>query len=199
MPENLTDAEEVRLLDLSWQNTDKLALMSVNGTDATAGTEVAGGSYGRQTIAASAASTTSGTSSKANSGTPSFTAMPATEVQGWEIWDSAGTARKWRGLCSPQSATAQDTGDTITKTAHGLVNGDRVVFQDGYVPAGLSAATTYFVVNKTTNTFQVAATAGGSAIAITADNSSVIYGIVLNIASGGAVNVAAGAVVVRLA
>jgi hypothetical protein len=198
MPENLTDAEEVRLLDLSWQNTDKLALVSVNGSDASAGTEVTGGSYARQTAAASAASTTSGVSTKVNSGALSFAAMPTTEVQGWELWDSAGSERKWYGLIAKQTGTAQNAGDTVTIAAHGYSIGQKVTFQAGFVPAGLSAGTTYFVVGATTNTFQVSTTSGGSAAAITADSALVVVGTVLDIVSGGAVSVAAGAVTLQL-
>lgn len=53
----------------------------------------------------------------------------------------------------------------ITWSAHGLANGDRVVFTTtGALPTGLTAGTAYFVVNATTNTFEVAATADGTAI-----------------------------------
>lgn len=199
MPENLTDTEEVRLLDLSWQNTDKLHLYSVGSTDAAAGTEVTGGSYAAQTAAASAASTSSGVSTKVNSGGINFTAMPTTELQGWELTDSTSAVRKWYGVFAKQIGTAQNTGDTITKAAHGYLNGQKVVFQSGYAPAGLTANTTYFVVNKNTNDFQVAATLGGSAIPITADAATVVFGVVYDIVSGGTFALAASAVSIALA
>lgn len=198
MTANLTDAEEVRLLDLSWTSTDKLALMSVNGTEAAAGTEVTGGTYGRQTAAASAASTTSGVSSKANSGNISFTGMPTTEVQGWELWNSTGSRREWYGVLNRQIGTCQDSGDTITIATHGFINGQKVTFQSGFVPAGLSAGVTYFVVGATTNTFQVSATLGGSAVAITADGTGIVVGVVFDITSGGAVSLATGAIILSL-
>jgi hypothetical protein len=54
---------------------------------------------------------------------------------------------------------------TITSTGHGLVNGDRVLFQTtGILPTGISANAVYFVINAATNTFQISATSGGSAI-----------------------------------
>jgi hypothetical protein len=56
----------------------------------------------------------------------------------------------------------------ITITAHGLSNDDRVHFTTtGALPTGLSINVAYFVVNKTTNTFQVSLTLGGSAVDLT--------------------------------
>lgn len=53
----------------------------------------------------------------------------------------------------------------ITSTAHGLVNGDRVLLDTtGVLPTGLNAYTLYYVVNKTTDTVQLSATSGGAAI-----------------------------------
>lgn len=53
----------------------------------------------------------------------------------------------------------------IGATAHGLLAGAAGSFATtGALPTGLSAATTYYVINPTTNTFQVAATPGGTAI-----------------------------------
>lgn len=72
-------------------------------------------------------------------------------------------------------ATGQNAGDTITKNGHGLVNDDRVRFVTLTGGTGLGTTTTYYVVNKTTNTFQVATTSGGAAVPITADYSTVTY------------------------
>lgn len=69
---------------------------------------------------------------------------------------------------TPLRYTADASTDFITSPAHGLNNGDLVVFMNGAAPAGLTEGTHYFVVNKTTDTFQVSATSGGSAINITA-------------------------------
>lgn len=53
----------------------------------------------------------------------------------------------------------------VSWTAHGLENGNDVTLATtGALPTGLSPATTYYVVNKTANNFQLALTAGGSAI-----------------------------------
>jgi len=72
-------------------------------------------------------------------------------------------------------ATGQNTGDTITLTAHGLADGDRVRFTTLTGGGGLSSTITYYVVNKTDNTFQVSLTEDGAAVAITGDYSAVAY------------------------
>jgi len=58
--------------------------------------------------------------------------------------------------------------DTITIVGHGYTNGQKVTFTStGTLPSGLVAATTYFIINATANTFQVSLTLGGSAVDIT--------------------------------
>lgn len=53
----------------------------------------------------------------------------------------------------------------VSWTAHGLENGDPVVLSTtGELPTGLATGTTYYVVSAAANTFQLAATVGGSAI-----------------------------------
>jgi hypothetical protein len=69
----------------------KVALVTVAGDDATAGTEVTGGSYVRKTLTVGAASG----GAVANSADLDWTGMPACTVVGWEIWDSAGTPIRW--------------------------------------------------------------------------------------------------------
>lgn len=73
--------------------------------------------------------------------------------------------------------TAVDTGTgTFTKTAHGLNNGDRIfpvlnynagqIYAIGTYPTGLTQVK-FYVVNKTTDTFQVSLTSGGAAVTFT--------------------------------
>lgn len=60
----------------------------------------------------------------------------------------------------------------VTLDAPAPPAGNTVVFSTtGTLPTGLTAGTTYFVVNPSGNTFQVAATSGGAAIATTAAGS----------------------------
>ncbi len=58
--------------------------------------------------------------------------------------------------------------NTINSASHGFEKDDQVVYTtDGGVLGGLVNAQTYYIVNKTTNTFQLSATKGGTAIDIT--------------------------------
>ena len=66
-----------------------LALVTVLGDASTAGTEVVGGSYARQTVAFGAES--GGVA--ANTGTITFSDMPAVTVVGGELYDNAGVRR----------------------------------------------------------------------------------------------------------
>lgn len=61
--------------------------------------------------------------------------------------------------------------DLLTLTGHDFVDGDIVQF-GGTPPAGLTAATDYFVRDADTNTFKVAATSGGSVINLTDNGTS---------------------------
>lgn len=99
MANELTDAGELLALDLLNGGSQtittplKLALLTANGSDSAAGTEVVGGSYARQSITFNAAAAGSVT----NSNAISFT-MPAATVTGWEIYDSSGTPKRlWSG------------------------------------------------------------------------------------------------------
>jgi hypothetical protein len=74
-------------------------------------------------------------------------------------------------LSSPVSVTFQDTGDTVTLVAHGLENDDEVSFAAITSTTGLALNTIYYIVNKTTDTFQVASTIGGSPLPLTTDGS----------------------------
>lgn len=63
--------------------------------------------------------------------------------------------------------TADDSTDVITSAGHGLNDGDQIrVFSTTTLPDPLAINTTYFVRDKTTDTFKVAATSGGTAINI---------------------------------
>ena len=65
------------------------------------------------------------------------------------------------------ACTFQDTGDTVTCNGHGLLDGDEVQFATIVTTTGISIDTTYYVVSSTANTFQVSATYGGGALALT--------------------------------
>lgn len=123
MADNLSNTAENLLLD--WINAVgtptrpttslKVALVTAAGDDATAGTEVTGGSYARQNLTVAAA--TGGATT--NSADLLWTGMPATTVVGWEIWDNAGTpVRLWYGPLDANKTL--DAGDEFKVAAGGL-------------------------------------------------------------------------------
>jgi hypothetical protein len=60
----------------------------------------------------------------------------------------------------------------LDMTGHPFSNDEKVeVFTSGTLPAGLTAATTYYVVNSTTNAIELSATIGGAAVTLTSDGS----------------------------
>ena len=63
--------------------------------------------------------------------------------------------------------TFTDSTDTVNRTAHGYINGMQVQFFNITTTTGIVNAQFYFVINATADTFQVSATLGGSAIALT--------------------------------
>ena len=73
---------------------------------------------------------------------------------------------------SKQTVTSDfGTDDKLDATGHGLSDTDRVMFisSGADLPAGLDSETVYYVVNKTTNDFEVSLTSGGAAVDITDD------------------------------
>jgi hypothetical protein len=90
----------------------KLALATATGTATTAGTEVTGGSYARQTITFNAPSA----GATANASAISFTNMPAVTVTGIDIYDSAGTPIR-RAFAALTASKTTGAGDTLSFAA----------------------------------------------------------------------------------
>lgn len=65
------------------------------------------------------------------------------------------------------AVTFTDTGDLVGATAHGLVDGDIVRFSAISGTTGIVVDTNYYVVNANVDDFQVAATLGGTPLALT--------------------------------
>ena len=67
-----------------------------------------------------------------------------------------------------QAFTVATATDICTSEAHGLSDGDALVLTTATtLPAGLSLLTEYYVISKTTNTFQLSTNVDGSAVDIT--------------------------------
>jgi hypothetical protein len=91
----------------------------------------------------------------ASSGGSFYTALPLNDVAfGFKL-----------GVCIDVAT------DRIVSPAHGLVTGDRVAFfteKGQALPGGITEGSVYYVVNPTTDDFQVSLTNGGAAVNITA-------------------------------
>lgn len=131
--------------------------------------EFTGGSpaYARKAVSFSAAAA----GSKASSSAPLFDVPAVTTVRFIGMWDAL-SAGNFLGMAANGGSEfefyADLAADKILRVAHGLVNTDKIVFVGGTPPGGITEGTVYFVVNKTTDDFQVSATSGGAAIDLTA-------------------------------
>lgn len=115
--------------------------------------------------------------------------VPAAQTVRWVgFWDAV-TAGNFLGMTpngggTPQGFVANSadvTSDTLDCVAHGFSNGDSVVVwavPGDPLPTGLAEGTVYFVVGATTDTLQLSATSGGSAINITAIGAGFLQKIV---------------------
>lgn len=85
-------------------------LMTANGSDTAAGTELAtSGGYTAGGAATTYAAAASG--SKATSALVSWSSMPAATITGVETWDTSGTPQRlqWAGLASSVTVASGDT------------------------------------------------------------------------------------------
>lgn len=74
------------------------------------------------------------------------------------------------------ACTFDHTGELAIRNSHGLSDGNKIMFSTtDTLPAELNAYTTYYVVGKTENNFQVSLTLGGSAVAITDNGTGTHY------------------------
>lgn len=100
---------------------------------------------------------------------PSFSNVPAGTYR-WHSFYNALTAGTFAGMVplggSPKEFVMDATANTIRSTAHGFVANDKIVFYGGAPPTGLTEGVVYFAITIAANTFQVSATSGGAAIAL---------------------------------
>lgn len=164
-----------------------VALFTGDPGETGASNEVTGGSYARQQADFAAAG--SGTTS--NAANIDFTGMPTVAAPGvvaWGIFDAVTVGNCfWTGWFSTVGRvaimTTSGTTDIFTSDSHGFIADDRVVFEQiegETMPAGPVAGTLYWVIssNLTTDGFQVSATQGGAALAITGDGPAMVRKVV---------------------
>lgn len=85
--------------------------------------------------------------------------------------------KNYHGQNAGSAVTADAGTDFLTATSHGLEDGDHIFLTNigGALPAGLAVNTSYYVRDKTTNTFKVTATVGGTAVDITGAGTGTHY------------------------
>lgn len=71
-------------------------------------------------------------------------------------------------LTTGKSCDITNSGNLVTSTGHSLIDGNIVSFNTLNGPTGIVVKTIYYVVNATTNTFQLSLTQGGSVIGLVA-------------------------------
>lgn len=100
-----------------------------------------------------------------------FSGSYATTLAGTTTAASYGGAVAYEDFSpafAPVAFIADPSTDTFSAPGHGMSNGKRVrVVSSEHLPTGLASGDFYFVVGATTNTFQLAATSGGSAVDVT--------------------------------
>lgn len=83
--------------------------------------------------------------------------------------------------------TGANSGDLMTKVAHGLQTGDPVTFVSGTSFTGLTAGVKYFAIRSSADTFQVALTyaaaRAGTAVALSADGTSGVFQLTENLSA----------------
>lgn len=154
-----------------------VALYTAAPGEGSAGTEVSGGSYARQAMAAASAWSAGGQVSAAYEVNNAADIAFPTATADWGEILSAGLLdassggnllyRMWLSSVG-YTFTGLASSDVFTAYGHTLANGNRVILQGASLPTGVSEDTVYYVVGVSGDTFQLSLTSGGSAINITA-------------------------------
>lgn len=156
---------------------------------ATGANELTGGSPAYARLAATWSSAASNSKSLSNS--PTFN-VPASTVAFIGIWDAV-TSGNFQGMF-PNSAGASAYGfsapsSTSTLLAPGSAysaNQTVVVFPvaSSSLPTGLTAGTVYYVKSPSSDSFQLSATSGGTAITLTGDGAGIVQAISVEVFAG---------------
>lgn len=166
--------------------------------------------YARQAVARTTGGWTVSTNSVTNAAQISFPQSTGGGTDNIQFW-SIGSASSGSGIlmyygpfaAAPLLFTTTDSAssDTFVSDAHGLSDGETVVFSTapgGTLPTGVTEGTIYYVITSTTDSFQVSTTSGGSAVALTADGAGRVHQITAkDIATNDTPIIAAGALTVN--
>lgn len=179
MAGNITGDEADRLLSLSLEDGDLLALSTALSSDAAAGEEVSGSGYSRQTI-----DWTPGTGAERSVSTDIlFEDMPSSTVIGWEVYASNGTDRKWWGLFGTEEGVVIED-NFIAIPGNTFVYNEPVIFQAGYSPDAVTPGDVYYVVLEFTTGIKISETPGGTVLDLDGDYRRVVLGRVYDVGEG---------------
>jgi len=180
------DAARNEMLDALTDATpalDPITSGSLHTADPTAGAnEVTGGSpaYARKAVtfanAASGAAAQNGTD-------PVFDVPASTTVVATGYWSNTNEFKGWSPLNGGTVFPfyAANAGDLFTVDGHGYANTNQVyvyAITGSSLPTGLSEGVIYFIITVSGDTFQLSATSGGSAIAISTDGAGFIQRVI---------------------
>lgn len=176
---------------LSGGLSNVIAYASLHSGDpsTTGANELTGGSpaYARKAVSWAAA----GSGQQSTNATITWDIPASTTVYHVGFW-SAVTAGTFYGYYpvggyAAQTAVVLASSDTFTSYAHGYSNTQQVLVYDvqaGGVPTGLTEGTIYFIIASATDTFQLSATSGGSAINVTADGEVAVQRVLPEVFAG---------------
>ncbi len=101
---------------------------------------------------------------------PSSTDITLAATAGGSQFNFTGAGanvRLWRmeaDVITPTGGVVDDTDDFVPAPAHGLVQGDRVLAKASVLATNVSTGVLYWVVNPTTDTFQISGTEDGTPV-----------------------------------
>lgn len=153
------------------KNTMLGALSPANGSlhsgfpGSSGANEISGGTYARQSCTFGAAAGASRTMSAAMN-----FPVPACTVQWCAIRDSGGNVLFYSPNGGNPKKFYVDTSTNIFYVyQHGYTANQQVTVYGDSMPGGLTEGNIYYVISPAANTFQLSASSGGSAIAITTE------------------------------
>lgn len=171
-----------------WATNEALYASLHSAYSASGANELAGGSYARVAVTWA----TPGSNAVALAGTPYTLNVPASTTVAFVGFWTAATGGTFQGMSPLGGATGYGfsaPSSTSTLLAPGTAysaNQPVVVFAPAgtTLPTGLTAGTIYWTKSPSSDSFQLSATNGGSAISLSADGSGIVLAITTEAFSG---------------